>query len=105
MDRIGPAAMAAFFLYSGESLLSSGLVPGGPAGAPPGVVAGFRGEAVFGPDIEVRPAPGDIAEFRPLVLLSRSVFSRGRAPFAGLSRASGGDREGKLMTCSRNGTE
>lgn len=68
---------------------------------PPGVVAGFPGVLAVGLDSDVRPA-GESAEFWPL---GRFVFRRGSDAEAGRSRASGGDRAGKLMTCSRKGTE
>jgi len=71
---------------------------------PPGVVTGFRGEAALGLERDTRPL-GERDEFWPIAVGSRLVFSRGKDPDVGLSRASGGDREGKLMTCSRNGAE
>lgn len=71
---------------------------------PPGVIAGFLGDAVLGLDMEFLPF-GERAEFWPFAVGRRSVFSRGKGAFAGLSRASGGERDGKLMTCSLNGTE
>lgn len=67
---------------------------------PPGVVAGFPGVLAVGLDNEVRPG-GESAEFWPL---GRFVLSRG-SDASGRSRASGDDRAGKLMTCSRKGTE
>jgi hypothetical protein len=104
MFSTGPAAKACFFLYSGESLLSSGFGAWLFIKAAPGVAAGFRGDAVLGLDRETR-ALGDRAEFWPFAAGGRSVLCRGRDPDVGLSRASGDDREGKLMTCSRNGAE
>jgi hypothetical protein len=74
-------------------------VPGGWFVAP-GVVAGFAGLFAFGLESDVRPV-GERAEFWPF---GRFVLSLGR-PDEGLSRASGGERAGKLMTCSRKGTE
>jgi len=65
---------------------------------------GFLGEAVLGLEKEFLPF-GERVEFWPFISGSRLVFSRGSGPVAGRSRASGGDLEGKLITCSRNGTE
>jgi hypothetical protein len=65
----------------------------------PGVVTGFAGTLELGLEREVRPA-GERAE---LATLGRFVLSF--RPDVGLSRASGGDLAGKLMTCSRKGTE
>lgn len=96
MVKTGPAAKACFFLYSGESLLSSGL--GGCPGAP-GVVAGFPGAFAVGLDSEFRPG-GERANCGPFW---RFVLMRGRD--WGRSRVSGAERAGKLMTCSRKGTE
>ena len=73
-------------------------MPGGWFGAPG--VAGFTGAFEVGLETEVRPA-GERAVLWPLV---RLVLSLGRLD-SGLSRASGGERAGKLMTCSRKGTE
>jgi hypothetical protein len=67
----------------------------------PGVVAGFAGVLELGLDNELRPA-GESAEAWPL---GRFVLSLGRDDDTGRSRASGGDRAGKLMTWSRKGTE
>jgi hypothetical protein len=64
------------------------------------VVAGFGGLFAFGLDSDVRPA-GERALLWPF---GRFVLSLGRLE-VGLSRASGGERAGKLMTCSRKGTE
>src|SRR5690242_12158723 len=97
MVRTGPAARACFFLYSGESLLSSGF--GGCPGAP-GVVAGLTGAFAVGLDSEVRPAVGERAACGPFC---RFVLMRGSD--WGRSRVSGAERAGKLMTCSRKGTE
>lgn len=80
--------------------MSSGLVPGAPFCAV-GVVAGFAGPRAVGLESEFRPAGG-----RPeFWALWRFVLSRGREEEIGRSRASGGDLAGKLMTCSRKGTE
>jgi hypothetical protein len=71
-------------------------VPGGLFA--PGVVADFAGAFAFGLETDVRPV-GERAElpFGRFVLRIRLDVGR--------SRASGGDRAGKLMTCSRKGTE
>jgi len=66
----------------------------------PGVVAGFAGVLAFGLETDVRPE-GERGVFWPL---GRFVLSLSK-PDWGLSSASGGDRAGKLMTCSRKGTE
>jgi hypothetical protein len=73
-------------------------------GSIPGVTVDFLGEAVAGLDVEFLPF-GDKAEFTPFGTAGTSVLSLGRDTCASLSRASGGDLEGKFMTCSRNGTE
>ena len=67
----------------------------------PGVVTGFAGVLELGLDSEVRPA-GESAEDWPL---GRFVLILGSDDDDGRSSASGGDRAGKLMTWSRNGTE
>jgi len=56
---------------------------------------------MVGLDNEVRP-PGESGVVWPL---ARLVFNRGSGADAGLSKASGGDLAGKLMTCSRKGAE
>lgn len=75
-------------------------MPWGPLGAP-GAVTGFVGVRELGLDNEFRPT-GERAVFWPL---GRFVLSLGSDGDVGRSRASGGDLAGKLMTCSRKGTE
>lgn len=63
------------------------------------MVAGLTGAFAVGLDSEVRPA-GERADWGPFcrfVLMRRSDWGR--------SRVSGAERAGKLMTCSRKGTE
>jgi hypothetical protein len=67
----------------------------------PGVVAGFAGVLEFGLDSDVRPV-GESAETWPF---GRFVLILGRDDEVGRSSASGGDRAGKFITWSRNGTE
>jgi hypothetical protein len=91
---MGPTDRACFFLYSGESLLSSGFCPVGPGvAAVPGVAGFLLGEGVGG-------APVGDFPFVALPLVVGSVSMRGRVGRA-VFNASGGDREGKLMTESR----
>ena len=71
---------------------------------PPGVMEGFRGAGALGLDREFLPL-GERAEFWPLAVDCRSVFSRGKELCAAFSRASAEVLVGKLMTCSLNGTE
>jgi hypothetical protein len=71
-------------------------VPGGLFA--PGVVVDFAGAFAFGLETDVRPV-GERAE----VPFGRFVFSLRLE--VGRARASGDDRAGKLMTCSRKGTE
>lgn len=66
----------------------------------PGVVAGFAGVLEVGLDSELRPV-GDMAAAWPLGTLVLIL----RDDDVGRSRASGGERAGKPMTCSRKGTE
>lgn len=74
MESIGPARKAAFFLYSGESLLSSGLLPCGPAGAP--CIDLRLGSPVVAPVTVLDLDSG--AEFGPFETPDKtSVFSRG----------------------------
>jgi hypothetical protein len=58
-SKIGPASRACFFLYSGESGLSSGRVPGCPVGGAPALTVALRLSA-SGADIPLG-LPGDVA--------------------------------------------
>ena len=58
-SNMGPANIACFFLYSGESGLSSGRVPGCPVGGTPAFIAALRLSAS---DAEMPLGfPGDVA--------------------------------------------
>jgi hypothetical protein len=79
MESMGPASNAAFFLYSGESLLSSGLMPCGPEDGAPWIDFRLESEAA----VTVLDLDSG-AEFGPFETPDKpSVFSRGnsfRAP-------------------------
>jgi hypothetical protein len=76
MERIGPVNKAVFFLYSGESLLSSGLLPCGPeVGVVPCI--DLRLESVVVLPVTVLDLDNG-AEFGPAETPGgTSVFSRG----------------------------
>jgi hypothetical protein len=67
----------------------------------PGLVTGFAGVFELGLDNELRPV-GESVEAWPF---GRFVLILGRYEDTGRSRASGGERAGKLITWSRKGAE
>lgn len=90
MSNTGPAVNACFFLYSGDSLFSSGFGPG--AFGEVGIAGAFRaGDVGFGYPVGCIRFGGTIAPF----------VASGVRPFG----SSVCDFDGKEMTCSRNGAE